>query len=607
MGIKNFFRNSKEFFGQQVALTELGPKQEEDLRPQLKVWIVDGMTVLTRLYFRLEKTRGAKNGFYLAFRNYILEVLDSHPSLCMLIFACDRSDRVTLMKKKTQAKRSRASASSKSHKEHLSQILREAPRVSISLSNHSVSAGQQGAEPSLVSSKRSADLSQTQGVPSSPNLDAFPQDLLHIRAHRKVLFAYLLSLLKRDVALQKCLSSRKKFCLVLDTGIVGGQTDVCEVMGPQKAPVWSVRDSGFWRGTEEGEADLTCWEWYSRLCSTPEGSSFLSAPVEESAVMIETIDTDLVLIGLLLTWQQRRLRLLGKTPRCFLLFTNRFTWDIRVLFSALTQPQPSERSERSADFPLLVFLWSHMTQGTDFCEKRDLSDRANFGRVVAAIRAAVPRHDALYQLRQRHQDLQERAARTKGTPHKAVQSPAADAMSWFMPHSFEEFLKMLCGFFLEGEWGENSLERKQIYRTDGLRLKYHCDALSKTKLNNKGEVTWSRMAPLCVLKSAYVTWKCSISYLFQRKDPLRCTQAMVRKWTTESSTWCPEESRREIEAQHETEALILKRKQSVLGRKITVAAASDPQSTKKKTYRVRVSKSTGWIKVKKKKTGFRAN
>ena len=67
------------------------------------------------------------------------------------------------------------------------------------------------------------------------------------------------------------------------------------------------------------------------------------------SVVIETIDTDLVLIGLLLIWQQfqevGRAGCMAQSPPCFLYFTNRFTWDMRSLFHSLHKTAESPRAQ----------------------------------------------------------------------------------------------------------------------------------------------------------------------------------------------------------------------------------------------------------------------
>lgn len=548
MGVKGFFQNSRDFFASEVDSAELSPEGKEALRLDTRVWIADGMTVLTRLCHRVARNtdpEAKKKAFYIAFRDYLLDTTETHPALGLLLFVCDRSDRVTSMKAKTQQKRSRASLSATasgppgpsgpsgpSAAPSSTEILRLHDNLSLCAQTHLLAVVEGPGEKTGL-----------------PGLCA--HDLLHVRKHRRVLFEYLVRCLRGDAVFASRLLARKPgFALLFDVGGRDqdgqGTTYFCQIEptgsgGPSAPPslAWSERSRGFWAGAEEGEADLTCWEWYARLCSGAEGRSFLGTSGAEesgkavkglaqgprSSVVIETIDTDLVLIGLLLTWQQAhgvgRAGSLSGTPPCFLHFTNRFTWDVRALFRSLCGPAGPSTSRESGDHRLLAFLWAHMTQGTDFCEKRDLSDRVNFGNVLRAVRAYLPRHQALCALR-----------------------PGIGGSALFHPASFEEFLRLLCGFFPAPRADPLALARAKR-GASGLQLLGCCLALSREKRDKQGRPSWSGMAPMPILREAYVTWRCSVEYWFERRDPLRCSRASVESWRREASAWC----RREVEAE----------------------------------------------------------
>ena len=619
MGIKNFHQNCRDHFSSEVENSELSPESKESLRLATKVLISDGMTVLTRLYHRVSKNTDPETkarAFYIAFREYLLETVATNPALHLLLFVCDRSDRVTTMKAKTQQKRSKASLRSSrpgsSSQSSSKELLQSLNSVSLSAQTHC--------------------LSIVEGESADVNLklsDLCAHDLLHVRKHRRVLFEYLVQCLRKDAHFTSGILKKKPgFALLFD---MGGRdergeptTYLCQVntRNPSRPSVspslsWSERSGGFWAGAEEGEADLTCWEWYARLCSAPEGRRFWCDDSDQKggqakgsaqslgSVVIETIDTDLVLIGLLLTWQQAqgvgRAGRLSQTPPCFLYFTNRFTWDIRSLFHSL-RPATGSSKTQEHDFELLAFIWTHMTQGTDFCDKKDLSDRVNFGNVLRAVRAYLPRHQALCAL-----------------------SPGIGGSALFHPRSLEEFLRLLCSFFPAPKSDPLALARARR-GASGVQLLGCCLALCHEKQDKRGQPSWSGMAPVSVLREAYVTWRCSVDYWFERRDPLRCSRASVDTWNREAGAWCRQEVKKEEQAREEVDEevrarlakLQTKSKQTTPSGKFlstkkeigtTNLATSLKQetqvSTKKKRFRPvseRPVLSSGWVVVKKNKS-----
>ena len=537
------------------------------------------MTVLTRLYHRVSKNTDPETktrAFSTAFREYLLETVTANPELNLLLFVCDRSDRVTTMKAKTQQKRSKASSRSappgSSPQTSSKELLQGFDSVSLSARTHSLA----------VVDEEIAD--------GQSNLDDLcAHDLLHVRKHRRVLFKYLVQCLRQDAHFASGILKKKPgFGLLFD---MGGQNEegentvyFCQVtkrdsenssVSPSLS--WSERSRGFWAGAEEGEADLTCWEWYARLCSKPEGRCFLniesctlkvgepkstSTQQDSGNVIIETIDTDLVLIGLLLTWQQAqgvgRAGRLSQSPPCFLYFTNRFTWDMRSLFHTLRPATESSKAQEH-DFELLAFLWAHMTQGTDFCDKKDLSDRVNFGNVLRAVRAYLPRHQALCAL-----------------------SPGIGGSALFHPRSFEEFLRLLCSFFPAPKSDPHALARARR-GASGMQLLGCCLALSHEKQDKRGQPSWSGMAPVPVLREAYVTWRCSVEYWFERRDPLRCSRASVDTWRREAGAWCRREVKKEEQARKEADEEVRARLAKLQTKLRQATQSPDLPSTKEET------------------------
>ena len=332
MGVHNFNSNSKNYCHQYLDGVLTTAVQDTE------AVVTDALTFLTRAaYGSLRATT-----FTERFIEFFLRQLEIYPGLDFLVYACDHSTKVTQLKAETQKKRRAArqknSVESEEEARELELIKKEGT-VSVRASDGAVLlAGTESRHFTLAS-------------------------LVTVRAARKVLFLHLLQTLKKDLRLLSILKQRPDLVLCLDMGL-----DACSLWQNGK---WTEHKEGVWGPTGQGEADVTCWLWASRLLA-----------LGTKSLTLQTIDTDFVPIGLLFLLRRELSSEQDNNISTRISFTNRGEWDLGRLYRNLKRKNA-----------LLPFIWTHAAMGTDFLPKKKISFRVPFPLVFRAAESLLLRLD----------------------------------------------------------------------------------------------------------------------------------------------------------------------------------------------------------------------